>query len=190
MKGLNSRDVRRLKKAFLEKLNEESDGDEEKCFDRVKIFEATQLTSYGKIVVPHIVQELVHEGLVEHCDTAEQVRITYKGKQRLSRSVENNMYTILEVLATESPKDDVGHGHLTCQQIQGLTELTPSEINDAVGVLAELGFVEPIRVLGTAPFTFHSVTITPRGRYEFQWIKQEQISKPKEQVSKLAFTRG
>ena len=50
MKGLNSRDVRRLKKAFLEKLNEQADGNEEQCFDRVKIFEATELRAYDKSI--------------------------------------------------------------------------------------------------------------------------------------------
>ena len=119
MKGLNSRDVRRLKKAFLEQLNEQANGNEEQCFDRVKIFEATGLRAYDKIVVPDIVQELISEGLVAYChnQNQEQVRITRQGKLRLSRSVESNMYTVLEVLASEAPRDDVGRGHLTGQQI-------------------------------------------------------------------------
>ena len=53
-------------------------------------------------------------------------------------------------------------------QLQDLTGLTASEINDAVAILSESGLVETFRALGTNSFTFAHVSLTPRGRYEYQ----------------------
>lgn len=48
------------------------------------------------------------------------------------------------------------------------TGLTPSEINDAVTILVENGYAEWLRFLGTHPYAFGNVLITPRGRYEYE----------------------
>ena len=72
MKELNNRDVRILKKAFLEKLNEISNGNEERCFDRTEIFKQTNLRGYGTDVVPFIVQELMGENLIKQCSDVTQ----------------------------------------------------------------------------------------------------------------------
>jgi len=50
--------------------------------------------------------------------------------------------------------------------LQEVTDLPPHEINDAVAVLQNSGYVEWRRYLGTAPFNFGHVWITPVGRYE------------------------
>src|SRR5262245_47167852 len=180
MKGLDTGDIRLLKKSFLQKLNEESDGNEERCLDRTKIFHAIGLEGYNPSVVPFIVQALIGEGLVRECGNVEQVRITHQGKQRLTRNIENNMYVILEILATEAPKDNTGRSTLGGSQLQEFTKLTPSEINDAVAILAESGHVETFRALGTYPFTFYTVTLTPRGRYEYQQRGLEERPKTEE----------
>jgi predicted transcriptional regulator len=96
VKELNNRDRRVLKKAFLENLNEVSNGNEELCFDRTEIFKQTRLGGYSLEVVPFIVQELIGEGLVKQCGSPMQVSITHKGKQGLQRNIENNAHTILE----------------------------------------------------------------------------------------------
>jgi hypothetical protein len=180
MKELDNRDRRILKKAFLEKLNEIANGNEELCFDRTEIFKQTKLGGYAVDVVPFIVQELMGENLVKQCRNATEVSITHKGKQRLQRNIENNTHVILETLATEAPVDEVGRASLDGSRLQDLTELTSSEINDAVAVLADLGFVEPFRALGTYPFTFYIVTLTSRGRYEYQRRIIESTSKIEE----------
>ena len=85
MKELSNRDVRILKKAFLQKLNEAANGDEEKCFDRTQIFRATELGGYSQSVVPFIVQELIGEGLVENVILAKKLALL----KRESRDYEN-----------------------------------------------------------------------------------------------------
>ena len=52
--------------------------------------------------------------------------------------------------------------------IAGGTGLEPREINDAVTILVENNYIEWQRFLGTAPWAFGYVEITPRGRYEFE----------------------
>ena len=48
------------------------------------------------------------------------------------------------------------------------TGLSPEEVNNAATILAENGFVELLRFLGTAPFTFGIVMLTARGLYEYE----------------------
>ena len=188
MKELSNRDVRILKKAFLQKLNEAANGDEEKCFDRTQIFRATELGGYSQSVVPFIVQELIGEGLVRECNTRQEVGITQKGKQRLRRSIENNTYLILETLATEAPRDNIERATLRGPQLQDLTGLTASEINDAVAILSESGLVETFRALGTHPFTFAHVSLTPRGRYEYQkGMRVEELKTEEKKSGEIGF---
>lgn len=53
-------------------------------------------------------------------------------------------------------------------RLQELTDLTPIEINDAVELLEQAGLVETLKFLGTHPFNFYHVELTPRGRYEYE----------------------
>jgi hypothetical protein len=48
------------------------------------------------------------------------------------------------------------------------TGLVPDEINDAVTILVENSYAEWQRFLGTAPWDFGYVEITPRGRYQYE----------------------
>ncbi|MPZ06617.1 MAG: hypothetical protein GEU26_09415 [Nitrososphaeraceae archaeon] len=43
-----------------------------------------------------------------------------------------------------------------------LIDLTPGEINDAISILEESGFVKAKRAVGTHPYAFYSVLLTPR----------------------------
>ena len=85
-----------------------------------------------------MVQELQKEGLVEDCNNKEGIRITHKGKQRVKRTDENNAYTLLQTLATRAAPG------LTGKQLENLLQITPSEINYAVGDLEESGLVQAI----------------------------------------------
>ena len=59
------------------------------------------------------------------------------------------------------------------KHIQELTELTPEEINDAISILIDAGYVEWLQYLGTAPFDFGTAWITPRGKLEYERAKKE-----------------
>jgi hypothetical protein len=77
--------------------------------------------------------------------------------------------------------------HYDGSAVQGGTELEPSQINDAVAILVENGYAEWLRFLGTAPFKFGNVWITPRGRFEYeraQAANQPQAA-PAEQVAAI-----
>jgi predicted transcriptional regulator len=133
MRELNERDLRILKKGFLESLNNAANGDEDKCFEKSQIFENSGLKAFSPLVIPPVVQELEHEGLIEECESKDEVKITLKGKQRLTRNDEGNSYTILKTI-TKYGSTVAG---LSGKRLQELTELTPSEINDAVALLKQ-----------------------------------------------------
>ncbi len=82
-------------------------------------------------------------------------------------SIEENATTILRTLA-EQPRDRVDSPELSGAKLVELTGLSVSEINDAVTILVETGFAEWSQALGTGPYDFYSVWITPRGRYEYE----------------------
>jgi hypothetical protein len=162
MRELNERDLRILKKGFLESLNKAVNEDEDKCIEKSMIFEDTGLGAFSPEVIPSVVQELKYEGLVEDCEAREEVKITRKGKQRLRRTDENNTYTILQTLATYG---SAAPG-LTGKQLEDLSQLTPGEINYAVANLEESDLVEAIGANPIYPFTFDRVVLTSRGKYQ------------------------
>ncbi|MEX2182212.1 MAG: hypothetical protein WD771_09235 [Gemmatimonadaceae bacterium] len=54
------------------------------------------------------------------------------------------------------------------KELASATDLSPADINNAVAILDDYGHVEIMRFLGTAPFNFGYVEITPRGRFEIE----------------------
>ena len=91
----------------------------------------------------------------------------------MAKSVQENVKIILSALAAEPP-DQVGRVEIPGPKLQELTGLTPAEINDAVTILEESNYVELLRYLGTAPFVFGRVMLTPRGRYEHERMTQKK----------------
>ena len=70
-------------------------------------------------------------------------------------------------------------------QIYGLTA---SEINDAVAILSESGLVETFRAFGFHPFTFAHVSLTPRGRYEYQkGMRVEELKTEEKKSGEIGF---
>lgn len=61
-------------------------------------------------------------------------------------------------------------------EIAEATGLAASEINDAVTILEENGYAERMRFLGTAPFQFGYVTITARGRVEYERARSAALA--------------
>lgn len=166
MKGLNERDLRILKRGFLDALNNAADEDEEKCFDKNKIFEDTGLGAFMPTVIPSIVQELQGEGLIKECENEQEIKITQEGKQRLKRTDENNAIIILQTL---SMYDELGRG-LSGKELQDFTSLTVSEINYAIATLEESRLAQVTGLTSTPPFTFDRVGLTSRGEYQTDQI--------------------
>lgn len=77
--------------------------------------------------------------------------------------IDRDMIAVLHVLA-ESQRDEYTSG----RDLSTRTELDPDRINDAVALLVQAGHAEWTQSLGTAPYDFGDVAITPRGRYESQ----------------------
>jgi len=73
--------------------------------------------------------------------------------------IEENAFLILRKLIEEKMKQVQG------DQIKQMTSLNPEDINDAVSYLEDLGAVEVIRWFGTAPYSFGSVEVNPRGKF-------------------------
>lgn len=168
MKELNQRDMRILTRSFLQKLNERVNGNEYQCVEDMQIFEDTELHAFDKSVVPSIVQELSNQGLIGLCGHPGEIKITNSGKRRLQRTVENNAYAVLETLVDKQP-DETGRVVMHGKELLAiLVDLTPAEINDAVSVLEGSGFVRVLRAIGTRPYTFYIISLTPRGRYEYE----------------------
>ena len=91
----------------------------------------------------------------------------------MAKTVEENAVIVLEALYHESPKTK-GEFEIDGKRVQELTELTAQEINDAVSILIDAGYVEWLQYMGTSPFDFGSVWITPRGKLEYERAKKEQ----------------
>lgn len=77
-----------------------------------------------------------------------------------------------------------------------ITRLSPGDLNDAISLLQRSGFVEWRQYLGTSPFEFGRVWITPVGRYEAERVssiipepldlKAESPLKPSDSQPKIA----
>jgi len=91
----------------------------------------------------------------------------------MAKSIQENASIILSTLATKS-RNSMGRIEVSGSELQKLTRLTPAEINDAVTILEESGYVEWLRYLGTTPFVFGGVTLTPRGRYEYERMTEKK----------------
>lgn len=91
----------------------------------------------------------------------------------MAKTVEENAGIVLESLYYEFPKTK-DKFEIDGKRVQGLTELTPQEINDAVSILIDAGYVEWLQYMGTTPFDFGYVWITPRGKLEYESAKREQ----------------
>jgi hypothetical protein len=63
----------------------------------------------------------------------------------------------------------------TGPEIEDSTGLSANEINNAVTILYEAGLVDWLQTMGTGPFNFKTVEITPRGRFEFERSMAEPV---------------
>jgi len=77
----------------------------------------------------------------------------------------------------EAEHDSNGDGWMTGNQLQEATNLSPAQINDAITILKQQGFVDVRETYGTDPFDFNIVTLNARGRLEFERRKSQEILK-------------
>lgn len=80
-------------------------------------------------------------------------------------TVAENAGVILATMYAGEPEQE-----FSGQDLITATGLEPHQINDAVTILVENGYAEWMRFLGTAPFDFGYVSITPRGRVEYERV--------------------
>jgi len=95
----------------------------------------------------------------------------------MAKTVEENAAIVLEALYKEFPKTK-GQFEIDGKRVQELTGLSPQEINDAMSILIDADYVEWLQYLGTAPFDFGHVWITPRGKLEYERAKEEYERSP------------
>jgi len=97
----------------------------------------------------------------------------------MANSIEENARIILKALA-EPPRAGVGAEEVPGEELTAMTGLSPEEINDAVAILVDAGFVEWLQGMGTTPYLFSVVWITPRGRYEYERSMRQPPPGPRE----------
>lgn len=73
-----------------------------------------------------------------------------------------NLLMLLDKARSTRPE----HPEMEGATLHEITGLPPHEINDAIALLERSGYAEWRRYIGTAPYTFGHVWITPIGRYE------------------------
>ena len=81
--------------------------------------------------------------------------------------IDRDAIELLRILA-DAPRDEYTRGPELCTR----SDLDSGRINDAVTLLVDAGHADWVQSLGTAPYDFGHVTITPRGRYESQRLAQ------------------
>lgn len=63
------------------------------------------------------------------------------------------------------------------QELADALNMSPERLNIAVSVLENSGYVKVLRAMGTAPFDFFQVEITPRGRLELERAQADAEAK-------------
>lgn len=90
----------------------------------------------------------------------------------MAGTVKENAGILLGTLYDDSKKKDY------CEEVSGemlhdLTKLAPNEVNDAASVLVDNGYAEWLQEMGTHPYDFSNIIITPRGKVEYERAVEE-----------------
>jgi hypothetical protein len=78
----------------------------------------------------------------------------------MAKSLQGMATDVLHVLAKLS-RDEIGRSEADWKTIAKMTRLSPAEVNDAVSLLVHSGYAEWRKYIGTSPFIFGAVGITP-----------------------------
>ena len=83
----------------------------------------------------------------------------------------DNVMSVLKFLASRE-RDKTGDAWTTGSEIhdglKGRTGITPADINDAINLSRNRGWVKWMQALGTSPYDFARVTITSEGRLRIE----------------------
>jgi len=92
--------------------------------------------------------------------------------------LEDATKVLMEIGKRNQPQEDsiMGPAEVYGKELQTLTFLASSQLNDAVKFLEESGYLEVKRYFGSNPYEFGSVRLTPRGRIEFERIQKEILA--------------
>jgi hypothetical protein len=103
----------------------------------------------------------------------------------MANSIDENITSILSLLVShqELPDASIRDG-LSGEELRRATSLSPEQINVAVALMKEAGLVDWYRTLGTAPYDFNRVMITPRGMYEYE-RQTRAVGSPQQDMSTL-----
>ena len=82
---------------------------------------------------------------------------------------------ILMILAEKETEEVEG------DEIRKITGLEIKDINNAVAYLEDLGAVDVLKWLGTGPYDFGSVSVTPRGIYLYHETRERALTSQKEE---------
>lgn len=80
------RELNEQEQAFLGKLKEMANYDENKSIKKIDIVEAMGMKGYSNEEINQIVQTLISEGLVKPGNREDEVKITYEWKHKKSKS--------------------------------------------------------------------------------------------------------
>ena len=102
----------------------------------------------------------------------------------MENNIQNNLGVVLEALY-KMPR-----GLVDANELQEKTELSFDELNDACNVLEYNGYVEMLRALGTYPYDFGAIQITPSGRFEYERAtKEAKLKLDKKELEPLPIFR-
>ncbi len=82
-------------------------------------------------------------------------------------SIKENMKKVLETLS-KVKRTGEGEAWIGAEKLSKDTGLKPMDLNDAVELLVRNGDAKWKQCMGTAPYKFHSATITSAGRLSLE----------------------
>lgn len=139
--------------------------------DRLKFFSSVDIDAGDEVLELLLI---LGEKRLDSCRVTPRVEVPTEvaGETRpesatVSRTIEENISTVLSTVASK-PRNEMGISVIRNAELQEATGLSPAEINDAVSMLVEHGYLEWRRYMGTTPFSFFEVEITPFGRHEYE----------------------
>lgn len=98
----------------------------------------------------------------------------------MAETVLENAAIVLRALYEDAKRPGT-HG-ADGRHLAEITGLEPAQINDAVTILQESGQVEWQRFLGTTPFEFGWVVLTPRGKLEYERLLAQAAPQANDRV--------
>lgn len=95
--------------------------------------------------------------------------------------IEENAETILSIL--KKLEGENGENYTNGELLKQESKLSPKDINDAVQYLDDMGFIDRLNALGTAPFMFAMVKLNSRGRYAYHELTKKESTPSETEIT-------